>query len=662
MSAHPLPVASASIGRLTFRARLILSLLVLGTVPLIILSILAVRGMERLGTELDKTHLSASRSAIDTIDRNLFERYGDVQAFAINPHLQDKTQWYTAGSGKNAIVRAMNQYAALYGIYELTLAVDLEGRLIAVNDRSPAGQPIDTAPLYARNYQTEPWFQLTLKGDFLKSATLDGTHVDGPWFDADVARVTRGDGLVLGFTAPIRDANGQVIGLWHNRANFAFVEEIIRSAQAELAGRGLATADARLLDHEGRVLVEFDPHCSGHRELRRDPAVILKANYVTAGVSIAQAAVRGQSGVGTFVPPEETESHVCGYAASRGALGFPGLKWSVLTAIKEHEAHIITRELENHLLLASGGILALLVGVALWFSRSLTRPILTGLATIQSGGREINTHAAQVAGAAHSLADGASSQAASLEETAAALEEMSSMTQRNAASANEAQSTAVAARQAADRGAAQMQAMQQAMDAIRASGDEITKILKTIDEIAFQTNILALNAAVEAARAGEAGAGFAVVADEVRSLAQRCASAAKETAVKIEDSRQRSQQGATISAEAARSFTNIQEQIRQLEHIVGEIATASREQSAGVTEVNNAVTSMDKVTQANAASAEENAASAQELNSLAGSLTTTVQALLALVDGSTGTAAPASAPVSKKSPPAKPSPRTLIPA
>lgn len=159
-----------------------------------------------------------------------------------------------------------------------------------------------------------------------------------------------------------------------------------------------------------------------------------------------------------------------------------------------------------------------------------------------------------------------------------------------------------------------MQAMQQAMQTIKSASDDITKILKTIDEIAFQTNILALNAAVEAARAGEHGAGFAVVAEEVRALAQRSALAARETAAKIEHSVLQSTHGVQISAEVAKSFSEIQGRIQELDTLVAEIAAASGEQNQGIEQVSTAVSQMDKVTQSNAGSAEETAAAAEELN------------------------------------------------
>jgi methyl-accepting chemotaxis protein len=239
----------------------------------------------------------------------------------------------------------------------------------------------------------------------------------------------------------------------------------------------------------------------------------------------------------------------------------------------------------------------------------------------------------QVSASSQSLAEGASEQASSLEESSASLEEMASMTKRNAENARKANELAKEARQAADKGAGDMQTMAAAMNAIKVSSDDIAKIIKTIDEIAFQTNILALNAAVEAARAGEAGMGFAVVADEVRNLAQRCAQAARETAGKIEGAIIKSGQGVEISGKVAAALNEIVTKVRQVDELITEVAGASREQTDGITQINVAVSQMDKVTQSNAANAEESAASAEELGSQAEILKRSVAELLQLVSG-----------------------------
>jgi methyl-accepting chemotaxis protein len=278
-----------------------------------------------------------------------------------------------------------------------------------------------------------------------------------------------------------------------------------------------------------------------------------------------------------------------------------------------------------------GVVAALALGILI--SRGITKVLKRISDTLSAGAEQTTSAAGQVAAASQSLAEGASEQAASLEETSSSLEEMSSMTKRNAETAGKVKELGSQARQAGDLGVQDMTAMVAAMDDIKRSSSDIAKIIKTIDEIAFQTNILALNAAVEAARAGEAGAGFAVVADEVRSLAQRCAQAAKETAGKIEDAVEKSAKGAEISTKVAKSLEEIVGKARQVDEMAGEVASASQEQSQGISQVNTAVTEMDKVTQSNAANAEESASAAEELTAQAESLKETVSELLAMVDG-----------------------------
>ncbi len=246
--------------------------------------------------------------------------------------------------------------------------------------------------------------------------------------------------------------------------------------------------------------------------------------------------------------------------------------------------------------------------------------------------------ASQVMRSSQMLAQGAGQQAASIEETSVSLEEVSGMTKRNAESAQLVNDLARKARASAEKGAADLKAMSAAVAAIKNSGDEIAKIIRTIDEIAFQTNSLALNAAVEAARAGEAGMGFAVVADEVRNLAQRSAQSARETSLKIQNAIANTARGVEISATVSETLAELVEKARQVDDLAAEVATASREQTQGISLVNGAVGQMDRITQANAASAEQSASAAEDLNAQAVSMKETVGELLQLVGGSAAAA------------------------
>jgi len=276
---------------------------------------------------------------------------------------------------------------------------------------------------------------------------------------------------------------------------------------------------------------------------------------------------------------------------------------------------------------------ALGVTLALVIISGLTKVLNMVATSLRDGSNQVSSASGQVSAASQTLAEGSSEQASSLEETSSSLEEMSSMTKRNSDNARKANELGKEARSAADKGVGDMQTMTAAMADIKASSDDIAKIIKTIDEIAFQTNILALNAAVEAARAGEAGMGFAVVADEVRNLAQRCAQAAKETAGKIEDAITKTGQGVEISTKVALALNEIVAKVRQVDELVTEVSGASREQTDGIAQINVAVSQMDKVTQSNAATAEESAAAAQELNAQADVMKQSVGELLQLVGG-----------------------------
>ena len=295
------------------------------------------------------------------------------------------------------------------------------------------------------------------------------------------------------------------------------------------------------------------------------------------------------------------------------------------------------------------GVAGLLVGIVLSGSivRSLSRALGHIASTLADGADQTSSASAQVSSSSQSLAQGASEQAASLEETSASMEELSSMTKRNCESATLAKELSRETRSAAETGNIDKAEMRLAMEAIKTSSNDISKIIKTIDEIAFQTNILALNAAVEAARAGEAGAGFAVVAEEVRGLAQRSAQSAKESANKIEIAIKSGDHGVSISDKVARSFSTIVEKARRVDELIAEIATASKEQSQGLGQINQAICQMDQVTQSNAANAEETAAAAEELSAQSLSLKDTVSQLRELVEGRNDGSSKSSASVSR---------------
>ena len=309
-------------------------------------------------------------------------------------------------------------------------------------------------------------------------------------------------------------------------------------------------------------------------------------------------------------------------------------------------------------------IIGLLVAIglsmlmAVIITRSITRPVNHAIDTLSEGAQEVDNASSQLSGASNTLAEGATENAASLEETSAALEELSSMTRRNADNSAEANALMAQATEAVSRAESSMSNVIRAMDEISVSGNEIGKIIKTIDEIAFQTNLLALNAAVEAARAGEAGAGFAVVADEVRNLAIRSADAAKNTADLIASTIANISSGSEMVNATAENFKTVESHSAKVAELLGEVAEASKEQSQGIGQITTAMTEMDKVTQSNAASAEESASAAGQLSLQAANLLEAVDELYSLVHGAGShlTRRPAARPAAPSAPKAMPAP------
>jgi methyl-accepting chemotaxis protein len=280
-------------------------------------------------------------------------------------------------------------------------------------------------------------------------------------------------------------------------------------------------------------------------------------------------------------------------------------------------------------------VVSILAGSAglFWVVRSINQVLGRCAKELSEGAGQITSAAAQVATSSQTLAQGASQQAGSLEETSASTEEITSMTRKNAENSKAAAQVMATVDRQVQEGNQTLEQMVASMQEINASSDKIAKIIKVIDEIAFQTNILALNAAVEAARAGEAGMGFAVVADEVRNLAQRSAQAAKDTSALIEESIETSRDGNTKLEQVAGVIRAITASSAEVKTLVDEVNMGSEEQARGIEQIAKAISQMDQVTQGTAASAEESASASEELSAQAQALNQIVQELGSLVGG-----------------------------
>ena len=366
------------------------------------------------------------------------------------------------------------------------------------------------------------------------------------------------------------------------------------------------------------------------------------------------AAIAGNTNVEIF--PDYRDVPVL---SAYSPVGIEDVDWVIMSEIDEEEALTAVTALRANMWKLAGGMLVLIVGVGFLVTRitgRVTTVIREIVERLTDSSTEITAASEQVSSSSQRLAEGSSEQASSLEETSSTMEEISTMTKQNSDNAQEAAGLAQRCSDSAGQGNVAVNemchsidkmnstsmeivdSMSDSMDDINKSSNEIAEITKVIDGIAFQTNLLALNAAVEAARAGEHGKGFAVVAEEVRNLAQRSASAAKDTAVLITNCVDKADKGTELTSRSKESLqglvedvkkstdntnTSLQEIVANIEKVTTltkEISTASVEQSDGVTSVNDSIQQMDHVTQQNAATAEEVSSTSEEMTAQAQTL------------------------------------------
>jgi hypothetical protein len=400
--------------------------------------------------------------------------------------------------------------------------------------------------------------------------------------------------------------------------------------QLAVDAAGLKESDADRIAGDVQTVLNEDPNFLGITpSLQKNLVPVAKA-YADATAQLSILLTSLATGKRIDVTPEEFVAVV---TANRDAsFAF----WR--TASSELDVLLDTRinHLKRSRLIALGltGVTLGLTGLFVFIvTRSITGPLQQTSDALQAGAGQVASAAAQMARSSDALSQGAMDQAASLEETSASMEEMASMTRSNADNSRAAVDLIANVDRRVRESNVALADMVVSMGSIQGSSRQMAKIVKAIEEIAFQTNILALNAAVEAARAGEAGKGFAVVADEVRNLAQRSAEAARDTARLIETSIETARSGKEKVDQVEAFMAGITDGVVNVKELVDDVSSASLQQTQGIHQISQALAQMEKVTQTTAATAEESAASAEQLRAQANTATALVRELLALVNG-----------------------------
>jgi methyl-accepting chemotaxis protein len=376
---------SGLFGKVSLKIKLILAFMAVGLVPIISITLINNKSFEKI-KNINAANLQTVAQEIgDKIDRNLFERYGDVQAFGLNTILRNKELWYKQSS---PIVSAMDSYVDTYDIYYFTLLVDLEGKVIAVNSKDDSGGSINTKSFYARNFSNAEWFKNVKNGKFYTSQegnlgenkSFTGTAIVPLHQDQDVQKIYSGDGgLTVNFVAPVYGDDGEVIAIWNNYSKFSLVEEIFMSNYQLLKNKGLGDVELTLLDEKGHIILDYDPALGRGTEssVNRDYNVLFKLNLAEKGVAAAKKAVGGKVGFMYATHARKKIVQASGYAHLAGALGFPGMNWSVLVRAPDATVNSQLIAIQDDTLKNTGIFMVIVVIFGWWISSRQATPIIS---------------------------------------------------------------------------------------------------------------------------------------------------------------------------------------------------------------------------------------------------------------------------------------------
>lgn len=576
-----------------------------------------------------KDKFAAFRTQLaESIGAQFFERYGDVQAFAVNDIVR--------GNDKTAIQHKFNQYVQLYQIYDVIVLFDMNGKVVAHSSQDKDGKDIDTAALDDWSPAQEAWFQAARDGRFTDDSAkgFRGTLVTDALRVPAIEKAYGGNRWGNLFVTQVKDETGRPVGVLANYANWIWVCTEILTVYKQMHLQGYTDAEIDILNKDGVVMSMW----KGHRDVDmsvvpRDYKILGKMNYVSEGFQPAKLAQSGQSGVMDATSLISKTPQVSAYGPIASAKFIESLGWSIITQNDPKQLFDFIDKAQVYFLL----LMVTLVVISLVVSWIVSSRIATSVAKVSdelvSSSERSASAATELTSISDVVAGHSTHSAASIEETAASIEELSSTTAIAADNANRSLDLVRSAREAAEAGQGEVKGLIEAMKLISQSSNRIQEITTVIDDLAFQTNLLALNAAIEAARAGEQGKGFAVVAEAVRNLAQRSSTSAQEISTLIAEASARISEGAERVERNGQAFDRIQKLVVEVSEVSEGVASASREQATGIQQISKAVQQLDQSTQQNAASSEQVSAAARHVQEESLSLRGLAEQLAHIVRG-----------------------------
>ena len=598
--------------KLSLKFKLITIFILIGLIPF---GVIALISWNNSKNEIEKQIIDKLQ-AVQQIKTNQLqsffeERKGDISVLSENQTLRDALKEYEAGFAQGGITSGpwkeadatygefFELYVDEYNYYDLFL-IDSSGDVIyTVSKEDDFGENVLTGSL--RNTPLAQAFD---------QAARRTAIIDFQWYS-----ISEEPAAFISKT--VQDKNRQTLGVLVYQLSLDSINAIMQ----ERSGMG-ETGETYLVGEDKLMRSDsfLDPQNHNVVASFKNPSV------GSVNTEAVRRALAGQSGVDII-----TDYNGNPVLSAYNPIQIDGFTWVILSEQDESEAFASVNQLTMLILIISVVTVVLVLIIAFLFANSIEKPISQIVDNLFESADQVASASEELSSASQQLAEGSSEQASSLEETSATLDESNSMLQQTADNTSKATEISHIAASASEKGSNQMREMMSSMQQIRDSSGELSKIIKVIDDIAFQTNLLSLNAAVEAARAGEAGAGFAVVAEEVRNLAQRSAKAAQDTTEIIEKNVKMSESGVIVAQKVQEALQEINTQSEELSKLIDQINVASKEQSQGIGQINQAMSQMEQVTQQNAANAEETASSSEEMSAQAETLNDIVIRLNALI-------------------------------
>ena len=585
----------------------------------------------------------------NAISSQFYERYEDVQAFALNSVFQE--------NDKKKMQESLNQYTTLYGIYDFILYVDMNGNYIASNTLNTSGNQINFEKVMKDNFSKEKWFQNVISKKFTEDTEkkFTGTYFDGPSIDPIVTKIYGTKSYTNTFSAPVYNKTGKMIGVISNRTNFSYIENEIKESYNNLFKQGYAKSEISLLDANGFMIADYDPSFTNTQEFKRDFDILNKLNLFQRNPERAAFIQTKKVGTVYSYHPRKNLETIGGFSMIDSPKWISSIGWTVLTRSDIQSFFSQIYYLKYKFIVIISSLSFVFIIFAYFVITSISKKFIQISNFLKDSSAKTFSTANKMSESSEEVAIATSEQSNAVEQSVSAMSEISSMITQTMEHVKDCSVFASTVNEKTTLGNVIMDKLTNSMDSIQnANSDlqnmaniinEVTNKTSIINDIVFKTQLLSINASIEAARAGQQGKGFSVVAEEVGNLALTSGNAAKEIQTLLLDSHnqisriieitsKKISDAQTVSNEAAREFVTISQEIESINERLKGITQATKEQQIGVGLVVKAMSKMDQATKQNISSATETNELSKELKQEGIILEKIMKAIQVLIFGS----------------------------